>query len=283
MQINPWLAISVGLTLQALCVPIAFSIPETLAWNAESEALHRNVHDKELSPNMGETIHSIIRAGRLALHDFKIIWTNWQFIFLIGLCPFRIMMGALSDLLQRYVSNRYGWTLANSTFLSSFQGMVSSLVLFLLLPYVTDRLEKKFDLSAVQKNVVISRISLCLLALGYTIQGLAPTVSLLILGLLTESLGLGLGPALRALTGALIERQYNARMYSLIAITETWARMLVYPTVSFIFNAGLEKGGIWLGLQFDITAAIALLALVPMCMLKFESRGITRAQTDLVG
>ena len=279
MHINAWLALLVGLSLQALCIPIAVAVPETLDWSVRSDT-PCDAHDTEPLKSTRETIRNIFTAAGLALHGFKSIWTQWQLIVLVGLCPFRIMMSALSDLLQRYVSDRYNWTLANATFLYSLQGVVSTLVLFVFLPFLADRIENDFDLNAIEKNVLISRVSLCLLVLAYAIQGLAPIILLFILGLIIQSLGLGLGPALRALTGALIERKHSAQMFSLIAITETLARMLMYPMVTYLFNVGLEKGPIWLGIPFDVGAAMALLALVPLSVVKFGSPSATEAHDN---
>jgi hypothetical protein len=270
MQINPWIAIVTGLTLQALCIPIVLTLPETLSRDIKTST-DADIQNNGPSKNLRKRISNIIKMITLAIHDLETIWTDWRLILMVALCPFRMMIGSLSDLLQRYVSNRYEWTLANATFLYSLQGTISSLLLFLLLPFVTDSIQRSFYLSSIQTNVIISRISLCLLMLGYAMIGLAPTIILLILGLLTESLGLGLGSALRALTGALIDRKYNARMFSTIGIAETFARMIIYPLISVLFNVGLRKGGIWLGLPYDLIAVIAVLALIPMTLLRFEN------------
>lgn len=79
-----------------------------------------------------------------------------------------------------------------------------------------------------------------------------------------ESLGLGFGSAVRALTGSIIDRRYNARAFSVITIIETFSRMILYPMMAAFFNMGLNRGGPWLGMPFDLTAGVVFLTLIPL-------------------
>ncbi|EFE30957.1 uncharacterized protein ARB_02151 [Trichophyton benhamiae CBS 112371] len=271
MHANPWIAIFCGLTLQAACIPLAVTIPETFIPHTGYNEHHEDQNTESSSKGVQETLHHIRIHVLLAFHDFKGLWADKQLLFLVGLSPFRMMMGVISDLIQRYVSNRYHWTLESSTFLYSLQAVVSTLCLFLLLPYITEIMEKSLGLSGIERGVAVCRGSLSVLTLGYTIQGLSPVVSLFVIGMIIESLGLGFGPSVRALTGSIINRKYNARIFSVITIIETFSRMVLYPIMAIFFNIGINRGGPWLGLPFDITAGVAILTLIPFSIIRFGS------------
>jgi MFS family permease len=130
---------------------------------------------------------------------------------LAGLYPVRMMYAALLDLLPRYISYRYHWSFASATYLLSLQALGSTICLFVLLPIISDQLEKSFELGAVRKNVVLARLSLGILSLGLFCQGLAPTIPILICGLLVGTLGVGAGAALRALAGSLTDQKDNGK------------------------------------------------------------------------
>jgi len=182
-----------------------------------------------------------------------------------------MMTIALEELIQRYVSLRYNWILADAAFLYSLQGCVAAVILLLFLPWISTALEEKFRLSATQKNVVIARYSFGLLALGFLIEGIAPTVQILIFGLIVQTLGSGVSPALRALVGVLVEQEDNGRVFSGLAISETLSVMTVFPLSAALFNTGIERGGgMWLGLPYYTTAvAVAIVTLI-MCFMRFQ-------------
>lgn len=191
---------------------------------------------------------------------------------LAGLYPVRMMYTALVDLLPRYISYRYHWSLANATYLLSLQALGSTLCLLIILPIISDHLGKSFKLSAVQKNVVLARLSLGIVGLGLLLQGLAPTIPTLICGLLFGTFGVAAGAALRALAGSLIDHKDNGKVFTGLAVAETVSMMAAFPAVAGLYNAGIGKGGgAWLGIPFDITGLIFGLCTVVMYFLKFET------------
>jgi hypothetical protein len=190
---------------------------------------------------------------------------------LAGLYPVRMMYAALLDLLPRYISYRYHWSFASATYLLSLQALGSTICLFVLLPIISDQLEKSFELGAVRKNVVLVRLSLGILSLGLFCQGLAPTIPILICGLLVGTLGVGAGAALRALAGSLTDQKDNGKVFTGLAVAETISMMAAFPAMAGLYNAGISKGGgAWLGIPFDITGLIVGLSAAVLCFLNFE-------------
>jgi hypothetical protein len=200
------------------------------------------------------------------------IFGDWRMAVLAGLYPVRMMYAAVSDLLPRYISYRYHWSMASATYLLSLEALGSTICLFVLLPIISDQLGKSFELSAIQKNVVLARLSLGILSLGLLCQGLAPTIPTLICGLLVGTLGVGAAAALRALAGSLVDPKDNGKVFTGLAVAETISMMAAFPAVAGLYNAGIGKGGgAWLGIPFDITGLVVGLSTVVLCFLNFET------------
>ena len=268
MEYNAWWAVWIGLGCLVAILPLVITSPETL----------RRHHDyQRLDEEPGAAPSRLQTAFRLIVSAFRelgLVWTDWRLVFLVLLYPFRMMGNALGDLLIRYVSNRYNWTLADATFLYSIQAASATLVLFFLLPWFADLLERRYNLSAVQKNVALSRLALFTLALAYLIEGFAPRVWVLLVGLLIQTLASGSPGALRALAGCMVESKDNGRVFCVLAISETLSNMMAFPATAWLFNKAIEKGDVaWLGLPFYVTSVMALLAAGTMCLLRFERRG----------
>ena len=277
MQLDAWWAVLAGLVTLLAMAAVGFTTPETLQSLQDYTKLAplEDNNDEQMWPGSEpRTRFQTFRTTAIsAFKELAIVWTDWRLLFLVLLYPFRMFSNALGDLLQLYVSNRYGWSLANATFLYSLQGVASTIVLFAIMPWCSDFIEARFGLSAIQKNVVLTRIGIFIIAVAYLIEGAAPTIPLLLGGLVFETFGAGLSSTLRALAGVLVEAKDNGRVFSILAISETLSSMFAYPATTSLFNVGLEKGGgIWLGLPFFVTAAMAGAAFVAMSLLRFERR-----------
>jgi len=187
--------------------------------------------------------------------------------------PFKMVHFALDDLVQRYVSDRYGWTLADATLLYSIQAVSTTLMLLVILPFMSDQIDRWYSLSVLQRNVVLTRTSLVILAFAYLAIGLAPNIPTMIIGLFVETLATGLPSAMRALAAALVAHEDKGRVYSVLAVAETLSAIVAYPVTAQLFNIGLAKGGgAWLGLPYDVIALGAAMAFGVMCLLRFERR-----------
>ena len=279
MQSSIWYPIWLGLALQTFCVLAAFALPETLV-EAESNYAGQTAcvapgSEHGLPPNVSppptKTTNSISAELVGSVKALAIIFGDWRMALLAGLYPVQMMCGALLDLLPRYISYRYHWLFANAIYLLSFQALGAALCLVILFPVVSDHLGRSFQLSAVQKNVVLARLSLGILGLGFLLQGLAPTIPTLICGLLVGTLGVGAGSALRALAGSLVDHKDNGKVFTGLAVAQTISMMAAFPAVAGMYNAGIEKGGgAWLGIPFDITGLVMCFTMVVMCFLKFD-------------
>jgi hypothetical protein len=278
MRKSIWYPIWLGLALQIFSVVGAFALPETLA-RSETSQTDQNLpratpsqHDPSpnVSPPFTKTTNKIYAELVASVNALTIVFGDWKMGVMAGLYPVRMMYTALMDLLPRYISYRYHWSFANATYLLSLQALGATFCLLILLPIVSDNLGKSFELGAVQKNVVLARLSLGILSVSLFLEGLAPTIPILICGLLIGTLGAGASSALRALAGSLIDHKDTGKVFTGLAVAETLSMMAAYPTAAGLYNAGIGKGGgAWLGMPFDITGLILGVTTVIMCRLKF--------------
>jgi hypothetical protein len=278
MRKSIWYPIWLGLALQIFSVVGAFALPETLA-RSETSQIGQNPppatpsqHDPSpnVPPPFTKTTNKIHAELVASVNALTIIFGDWKIGVMAGLYPIRMMCMALSDLLPRYISYRYHWSFANATYLLSLQALGATFCLLILLPIIFDNLEKSLELGAVQKNVVLARLSLGILSVSLFLEGLAPTIPMLICGLLVGTLGAGASSALRALASSLIDHKDTGKVFAGLAVAETLSMMAAYPTVAGLYNAGIGKGGgAWLGMPFDITGLILGVSTVVMCLLKF--------------
>ena len=182
-----------------------------------------------------------------------------------------MMTLALEYLQPRYVSYRHHWTIASATYLYSIQAVGAMIVLLLFLPKVSDLLRTRWQLSAIQSAALIGEMSLGFSALGTAVEGTAPTVPILIIGIMIQTLSVGGLAAFRASAGSLVDPQDTGKVFTGLALVESLSGMAAFPIIAGLYNVGIERGdGAWLGLPFDVTALVKGTLTVIMCMLRFE-------------
>ena len=284
MQYNAWWAMITGLSGLILMIIIAFFVPETLAKQPPSDP-----SIDPTSPPQSRFAHfrNLVTTG---IRDLSIVWTDRRLIILCALFPLLSFGGTLSDVLQQYISVRYNWSLANAAFIFSLQGMAASISLSILLPLFTAYLAKRLQSQSFSNlappstpeepsatptilNAIIFRASLVIAAIAWAIQGFAPSIPLLLIGVALETLGSGAAGALQALAASLVETKDNGRVFSVITVAGVLSTVVAHPLTAVMFSEGMDKGGgIWLGIPFFVSAIGAAVAAVILCFVKFDRR-----------
>ncbi|KAK4941600.1 hypothetical protein LTR10_018477 [Elasticomyces elasticus] len=269
MKLDAWYAIYAGLACLAIMVIMIATIPETLQPKKTTDDTQMAIAEQDANPSQRRRL--LLASSTKSVQQVLKIWSDWRLVFVALMYPFKMVHFALDDLIQRYVSDRYGWTLADATMLYSIQAVSTTLVLLFVLPLISDQIDHWYSLSVLQRNVVLTRTSLVVLAFAYFAIGLAPNIPTIVIGLFIETLATGLPSAMRALAAALVAHEDKGRVYSVLAIAETLSAIIAYPVTAQLFNVGLAKGGgAWLGLPYDVIALTAALAFAVMCLLRFE-------------
>jgi hypothetical protein len=181
-------------------------------------------------------------------------------------------LSSLDGNLLQYISKRYNWTMARATYIFSTQAGASMVVLLVILPVASSFMLKKLKWTAARKDILIFRVGLTLLAVGLIISGIAPSVPVLVVGIVVQTLGSGNGAASRALLTSYVQPNEVARLYTSLGIIETLGVMVAGPVVAGLYNVGLRavedgKGALLLGLPwFCVGCAIFAIAVATWCL-----------------
>ncbi|KAL6246850.1 hypothetical protein RBB50_006157 [Rhinocladiella similis] len=270
MRWSPWYPVYLGLGVLGVTIMVVLSLPETLHLQNHHDAAEGTAPEHEERATTRKSRFSFA-ASRTSIRRVLKIWSDWRLVFVALTLPFKIIYYALNDLVQRYVSDRYGWTLADATLLYSLQAAATTVMLLTVLPLISNYIDKRFSISVLQKNVVMTRAALFVLALAYAVTGLAPNPVIMVGGMFIETLSTGLPSTMRALAAALVSSQDKGSVFSVMAVAETLSTMMAYPVTAMLFNIGLEHGGgAWLGLPYDFVSIAAAFTGILMCLLRFE-------------
>ena len=278
MEIDTWLPLSLAVGLHLLTIPTALALPETIkavqykepeiansAQTSSSEDHEPSeIRDPSLMPPQNAGHES--RQGRSrCMHniistDFGFL-KDWRTLFLTLTFPVREALNSLDDLYFQYIPKRFGWSIAKTNFVYSFQAAAAIVILMIICPAISTYLLKQKGLSAVRKDLVFSRYSVLIYAVGTLFIASAPTIATLHLAILIQTCGSGMGGATRALMTTYVKGDEVGKLYTLLGLVEAVGLMVSAPVEASLFNVGMRTGtAVWLGLPwFLMSACLALL------------------------
>lgn len=291
MDRDPWLPMNIGLGATALSVIIVLFLPETqrvpntlgddvdpknnteipYADSPTSECSPRPTiptsrdhkasnHPVDFSSPRSYTITTLIfRATSLiseTLANSGFIFRDWRVPFLVVAVSMYTITVMTKGLFLQYVPKRYGWTISQTNYLFSLCAAASIVALLVLLPKASKWLMDQKKQTSFAKDLLLCRISFVLVTAGVLTDGLAPTISLLIFGLLMQSLGSGTAALVRSLISALVKPTELARLFTVVSMLETISVLVALPTVASLYATGLRLGGGWVGLPFIVSGTL---------------------------
>ncbi|KAL4862971.1 hypothetical protein BDV12DRAFT_178082 [Aspergillus spectabilis] len=251
MAHNAWIPCFLGLGIQALATVLLMALPETLDFARGSRPLDASIDGcKEEEPTL---------PGRLA-ENLRCIVSDRKVAGLVfSLLVLTISAESLDFLLQ-YVSQRYGWSIAQSAMLLSLRAVVEFgllLALGFLLLFVQGPGRSSRDPQ--QRDLLIARLSLGLIVLGLLILSLSPTVAPAILGLIIYTLGAGFQPAVMSLLASIWKTSNPSNLgslYSTVAIILAVGGVVAGPLISLMYRVGLSLGHAWVGLPYFVASGL---------------------------
>jgi hypothetical protein len=275
MRRSPWIPLFLGLLLQFLCIPIALGIPETLNYlrtEEEEEETTRTEEDQSISTSRSKdpwytTAYNSARSStRIFTSDLRVA------ALLTTFCIHTFVLAA-GPLLLQYLSTRYSLTLSTSTFIMSLRSAFVVIV-FLLLPYISDALTSLSNYSALSKDMLLARISAVLLAITFLGIGISPTVALCAGSLLLSTTGNGLFMFVRSVLAALVSERDVAKVFSVTGLIDTGGMMIGGPSMAALFGWGLEMGMEFAGLPFVVSAGCLGLVAVVLFTINVDKKNV---------
>jgi MFS family permease len=94
------------------------------------------------------------------------------------------------------------------------------------------------------------------MAVGFLFMALSTSLPLLVLAMAINTLGSGLHLYLRNLATSLVEPHHVARLMTFVSWIDTSGLMVASPLLAWLFERGVEMGGIRMGLPFFFTASV---------------------------
>ncbi|SPO06115.1 uncharacterized protein DNG_08804 [Cephalotrichum gorgonifer] len=258
-----WMPIYVVSAITPFVIGSMFLFPETLKRKPEDP--------REPSQSFAKWVRSQIFEslvqGRAATSVLK---TRSVALVLATFLIHNPINTAHSITLVQYVSQQFGWAIAQTSFLLSPLGVLSVAVLAGL-PKVSEVLTSpagRFKLTPFRKDAVLARFSLGCIVIACLIEGLSRTISPFIFGLVIGTFGAAVSPLSRALLTHYVEPKFTSRLMALISIVETMGNFLGGPLIAAVFHLGQKKGGILTGLPFLYVGALAAVAFILMMYIR---------------
>lgn len=324
MDRNPWLPMNISLGVSALSVFIVLALPETMRVSksgqpasedgidlpSNSEIPFADSPSSEYSPRLqiptfrnpktqnsstdfssrlsGTRTTLISRTTSLLssiLAASHFLFQDWRVPFLIIAAGVHTITETSAGILLQYVPKRYGWTISQTNYLFSVRAAVSIIALLVLLPNASKWLMKRKKRTSFSKDVLLCRVSFALVTAGVLIDGLAPVMSILMLGLFVHTLGSGTAALVRSLMAGLVKPTEVARLFTVMSLLQTISILVASPLVATLYQAGLKMGGNWVGLPFLVGGTLFAVATAAIWVLRLDrgevkSGGVEEGSTE---
>ncbi|KAK0516530.1 hypothetical protein JMJ35_001133 [Cladonia borealis] len=218
--------------------PVLLVLPETLHLNDRS----RDSASVKKSPNF------------YGFSSFLPYLRDWRILVMMAIV-FHTQFRYLVDSVRLpYTSVRFGWSISKVATIDSIVPGVS-LVIFILLPSLTDFLRTRWDMSMARINLMIVRTSLGFLLVGSSILTAAQTIPLLIF------VGFGVRAPLLAVASTYITSSLETgKLYTLMTMTDALSHLVGDPCIQLVWASALRVGGTWLMLPFLVLTTLFLVA-----------------------
>jgi hypothetical protein len=285
---SPWIPLVAGIGILILGGLFMVFIPETLHQKPVNGSMEPVVGLSDSSS--GSSAASTSPVKRSLFYKFK---TNFVSTFdtlrvyaspilFVLLATFLIQLFSrqIIDLVLRYISKRFSWSLAQTGFLLSLRALINIVLFLAILPgvsYILTSSSKttysmpglRFNLSTTSKDLILARLSLIIQITGTSLLALSAFSSpvgdsnreslfpliLAVGGLIIYTLGIGFSEFCRSLISTLVDQEHIARLYAVLSIIDIVGASITGPALAWLYSWGLklsrkgERNG-YLGLPF---------------------------------
>ena len=178
-------------------------------------------------------------------------------VFFVG--PIALLAKAF---VYQHASESFGWRMSTTTWLRVSQAVGASIVTLFGLPLL-DILLHRNGIEARKLDLAVLRGSFLVAAAGFAILWQAQATWMLLLALFVCGLSETVQPANQGLATSQISREYNARLFTTVAVLETVGKLVGGPIQSSLFSLGRREGHSGsMGINFLASSVIFLLLLL---------------------
>ncbi|KAF3384236.1 hypothetical protein DPV78_012936 [Talaromyces pinophilus] len=268
--VSPWTSALVGFFAMLIGPGMLVFIPDTFHPSKQDPSLESDLAGVEETHRNTFQSH-IIQSIRLLRGSLSLLYSPSIVLVLATFLTRMLEILATSQFLGQYVSKRFHWPLAKTGYLITIRGIIHMVVLLVVLPLLSNVLLRWKP--PVVKDLTLARISAALVAIGAMAMA-SSKVELVVLGLVVESLGPGLSPLCRSLATSLVASQDTSKLNTIIGIVETIGSLFAGPVLAWLFELGMKREGLLLGLPYFGLAGSFLLCLVGLFFVQSPQRGM---------
>lgn len=285
---SPWIPLFAGIGILILGGLFMLFVPETLHQKPVNGSMEP-IAELLDSPS-GSSAASAWPIKRSLLYKFKAnfvstfdtlrVYASPILFALLATFLIQLLSRQIIDLVLRYISKRFSWSLAQTGFLLSFRALINVVLFLAILPgisYILTSSSKttysiprlRFNLSTASKDLVLARLSLIIQITGTFLlamssfsspvgdsnqESLFPLI-LAIGGLIVYTLGMGFSSFCRSLISTLVDQEHIARLYAVLSVIDIVGASITGPALAWLYSWGLklsrkgERNG-YLGLPF---------------------------------
>jgi MFS family permease len=255
MKYDPWIPMLLGLFLQVVVIFEIFLLPETKDYVAKEES----TESEETRPDGDSTCSekaSPWQNLRDAVQDsITFLAADRRLLLLIPAFFMQMLIGTNEVFLQ-YVSTRYSLSLANATLVVTIKSALTLGLLLVFFPAVNHVLRTNFKWHPQRVDLHLSRFCAIALGVGFLLMAAASSIPVLITAMAVGALGSGLHLSLRSLATSFVEPHHVARLMTFVSWIDVGGFMVASPLIAWLFERGVDRGGIWMGLPWLFCAAV---------------------------
>jgi hypothetical protein len=267
MLSSPWLPLCVGLGVILAGGALMAFVPETFRRKPDNDSGESTTINSEGS-SKSPTVLSKLKSDLLANIDALRRTASIPLVLLLLTFLLQLQGQPAIDLIQRYISKRFSWTIAQTGPLISLRALINLILFLAILPFLSHILTSptksryipqalRFNFSTQAKDLLLARLSLVLQIVGVSFVGLSAfrspasgidsetvfPILLAITGLIVFALGMGFSALCRSLITTLVDQQHVARLYAVIAVVETIGSLIMAPMLAGLYAWGLRLSG----------------------------------------
>lgn len=285
MQRGAWFALWLGVAVWLLVFVLTAMIPET-----RSDAAVRRARENALQQEAGDPgaakhawwdvrplVSSVIAQTKMVTN--VIFLSNATLGVLLFSTVFTTLGSAGAILQQQYAAKRFGWTMAETSFLRSIKGTVSLVLTAAVLPAISQVLLKRFKLAPIIKDWWMTIGSLCVVIVGSACLTAAGSSAFFVVSLMILQLGGGYEFAFRSMISEMVDSSHIAMLFTAYSVFMLLSEVGAGPILAIVFEKGLDVGGKWMALPFFVATILFCITLVITCSVRLNKH--PKAQTTI--
>lgn len=280
MQRGAWFGTYLGLFLWIMLLFLTAVIPET-----RSNAAVKKAREAVLQSKLDAAEHAwwdVRPLARSTVEQTKmvvnVIFLNNATLGILLLSTIFTTLGRSGSSLQKlYATKRFGWTVAETSFLSSVKGIVSLALTAAVLPAVSQVLITKLKLHPIVKDWWMAIGSLCVLITGTACLTAASNSAFFIASLVIIQLGGGYEYAFRSMTSEMVDASHIAMLFTAYSVFMMLSEIGAGPILAAVYEKGLDLGGRWMALPFFVATLLFCVTLLITCLVRVDKHPKARA------